>query len=197
MSTRKLGGVGVILRGGGAPPPTPVFFPIPPHSPSYYLVVSRILQFRCDIIALLKIFSLFHHTPPNQYLVNSPIHNLRKLRSLLVSSHFSTISLQLSQSAKRSVLRCRCSTRIEMAARKPAKPKPKTSKLASTRKKQTPEASAKVASMSELDKKWMAESDMRTLREAAMIQADAKRLKAAAKMAAEQLKALQKVTKMP
>lgn len=84
-----------------------------------------------------------------------------------------------------------------MAARKPAKAKPKTSKPASTRKKQNPEASTKVASMSELDKKWMAESDMRTLREAAIIQADAKRLKAAAKMAAEELKALQKVTKMP
>lgn len=84
-----------------------------------------------------------------------------------------------------------------MAARKPAKAKPKTSKPASVKKKQNPEASAKVTSMSEFDKKWMAENDMRTLREAAMIQADAKRLKAAAKMAAEELKALQRVTKMP
>lgn len=85
----------------------------------------------------------------------------------------------------------------QMAARKPAKAKPKTSKPASTRKKQTSRVDPKVASMSELDEKWMAESDMRTLREAAMIQADAKRLKAATKMAAEELKALQRVTKMP
>jgi len=84
-----------------------------------------------------------------------------------------------------------------MAARKPAKAKPKTSKPASTRKKQATESNANGTPMSVLDKKWMAENDMRTLREAAMIQADAKRLKAAAKMAAEELKALQKVTKMP
>lgn len=84
-----------------------------------------------------------------------------------------------------------------MAARKPAKAKPKTGKPASTRKKQEPKVDSKIASMSELEKKWAAENDMRTLREAAIIQADAKRLKAAAKMAAEELKALQKVTKMP
>lgn len=85
----------------------------------------------------------------------------------------------------------------KMAARKPAKAKPKTSKPASTRKKQEPKADPKGTPMSVLDRKWMAESDMRTLREAAIIQADAKRLKAATKMAAEELKALQRVTKMP
>lgn len=84
-----------------------------------------------------------------------------------------------------------------MAARKPAKAKPKTSKPASTRKKQEPKVDPTIPPMSELEKKWAAENDMRTLREAAIIQADAKRLKAAAKMAAEELKALQKVTKMP
>ena len=85
----------------------------------------------------------------------------------------------------------------KMAARKPAKAKPKTSKPASTRKKQEPKADPNGTPMSVLDRKWMAESDMRTLREAAIIQADAKRLKAATKIAAEELKALQRVTKMP
>jgi hypothetical protein len=44
------------------------------------------------------------------------------------------------------------------------------------------------------DKKWQAECDMRTLREAEQIMADSKRVTAAKAEAARQIKDLQKVT---
>lgn len=52
-----------------------------------------------------------------------------------------------------------------------------------------------VASQAVQDKKWQAQCDMRTLREAQEIQSSKPRLAAAKKEAVEQVKALQAVTK--
>lgn len=46
-----------------------------------------------------------------------------------------------------------------------------------------------------MDKKWRAESDLRTLQQAGEIQADRSRVAAAKKLAAEQAKALTKICK--
>ncbi len=46
-----------------------------------------------------------------------------------------------------------------------------------------------------MDKKWRAESDLRTLQQAGEIQADRSRVSAAKKLAAEQAKALTKICK--
>lgn len=76
-----------------------------------------------------------------------------------------------------------------MAAAKISKPKSSKKKVVASRAKQT------VTPDSDMEK-WQAEDDMRILRQAAVIQADSKRKAAATRMAAEEMKALQKIQKM-
>lgn len=79
-----------------------------------------------------------------------------------------------------------------MAAAKTSKSKSSKRKVSAPRAKQTAVPDLNPADMA----KWQAEDDMRILQRAAIIQADPKRKAAAARMAAEEVKALQKIQKM-
>lgn len=63
-------------------------------------------------------------------------------------------------------------------------------------KRPTRKTPAVRSSLTAEEARWRAQEDMRVLREAARIQGDRKRKAAAAKAAAEELKALQKIQKM-